>query len=77
MNHMNEDSFQSMCSKYPPPACTHDLRRYCTPLVSWNVDNVLFKVKKVKANLHKAFFAGHQRHESLFRPRVAVEPPNK
>jgi len=26
MNHINENSFQSMCLKFLPPACTCDLR---------------------------------------------------
>jgi len=35
MNHRNEYPGQSMCSKCPPPACTHDLRwshqhRWCS-----------------------------------------------
>jgi len=29
MNHINEHSFQSMCSKRPPPARTHALRQSC------------------------------------------------
>jgi len=48
MNHINEHSFQNMCSKCPPPArtCTqcHDLRR--------SVDNVLVKAKR---SLQQAF----------------------
>jgi len=35
MNHIHEHSCQSMCSKCPPPVCTHDLRwsrqhRWCS-----------------------------------------------
>jgi len=29
MNHINEHSGQSMRSKCPSPACTHDLRCWC------------------------------------------------
>jgi len=44
MNHVNEHSFQSMCSKCPPPACTHDLRwshhwSIAALMMSWSKSN--------------------------------------
>jgi len=46
MNHMNDSSFQSMCLKCLPPACTCDIRWSChwwTPVFwyqrSWRKSN--------------------------------------
>ena len=44
VNHLNEHSRQSMYSKCPPPACTHDLRRSClwsiaAAMMSWSKSN--------------------------------------
>jgi len=43
---INEHSFQSMCSKCPPPACTHDLKTVM-PLVNRSIKSFLSTSNRV------------------------------
>jgi len=56
VNHINEHSCQSMCSKRPPPARTHDLS-VDVLVITWFASSV---------------FAGRPCHESLFHTRIAI-----
>ena len=78
MNHINEYSFHSMCSKCPPPARTRDLRRSR----HWSIAASITSCLKYKSSaVAQMGDRGHNRHQTksggccaLFR--VAGSPSN-
>jgi len=68
VNHINEHSGQSMRSKCPPPACTHDLR--------WSCQHRYVPVK-VKTSLHQAFSQAVDVMNLCFTHTLLYNTPNK
>jgi len=67
VNHVNEHSFQSMRSKCPPPACTHDLRQSS----HWSVAALVMSWSKPNQVCLEHFHRSSM-SESSFHKRIAV-----